>query len=85
MRSEEQRPSSPPDQLWAKLQFWIYNSIQIYKVATFVNGKDLLGHSYAFLKLEAQRSSAPDGHLLAKMQFETYSYILMYQVEKFVN
>ena len=31
------------NQIWAKIQLWSYNSIQMYQVATFVNEKDLFG------------------------------------------
>ena len=29
------KTSSPHDQIWTKLQFWIYNPIQMYPVAAF--------------------------------------------------
>ena len=40
----DRRARSPQDQIWAKIQFWSHISIQMYQAATFVNGKDWLGH-----------------------------------------
>ena len=40
-----QRSMSLLDQIWAKLPVWDLNTIQMYQVAAFVNGKDLLGQS----------------------------------------
>ena len=37
--------------IWAKIQFWSHSSLQMYQVATFVNGKDLLGQCQAFLEI----------------------------------
>ena len=38
-----QRSGSPHDQIWAKIQLWSHNSIQMYQVAGFVNETGLLG------------------------------------------
>ena len=43
-----QRQSLPCDQIGAKLQFKIHNFIQMYQVATLVNGKDLIWHVIQF-------------------------------------
>ena len=40
LRSKGQRQSSPRDQIWTNLQFWIRVSIQIYHIATSVNERD---------------------------------------------
>ena len=48
------------DQIWAKMQFWIHNFIQMYQVATFVNWKYLMGQCEGFLKkTEVQGSRSP--------------------------
>ena len=37
------RVGSPQDQTWPWIQFWSHNSIQMYQVATFVNGMTYWG------------------------------------------
>ena len=85
LRSKGQRPSSPHDQIWAKLQFWIHNCIQMNQLATCVNRIDLLGQYLVFLKNWIPYVKC-QGHQVTKYGhipvsgILSYKFILIYQV-----
>ena len=63
--SKIQKPSSPHDQIWVKLYFWIYmyNCIQIYHVVTFVSEKDSLGPVFSNSEIFRLKG---EGHQMTK-------------------
>ena len=63
LRSRGQRPSSPHDQIWAKLQFWILNFIQCTRWHFFVNGKNFTG---TVLSIAENLRVISEGHHMTK-------------------
>ena len=80
--------SRSQDQIWAKIQFWSHNSIQVYQVGPFIDGKDLflvVSSTSENLRSKCQNPSSPHDQIWAKLQFWIHNSIQIYQVSTFVK
>ena len=65
LRSKGRKPRPTHNQIWAKLQIWIHNCIQIYQVASFVYAKDLLEKCVVFFRNWGPKVKC-QGHCMTK-------------------
>ena len=81
LRPKDQSSRLPHDIIWAKMEFWNQNSIQIYQAGTSINVK-------TFLTIWGPKVKSRDHHMTKYGQ--NYSFIIhnsiqMYQVATFFN